>query len=143
MYLLTTEMGHLAFSLVAGYFCFKRYKRLSSYVVALLSGFFVDLDHLLDYFIHRGFYFNLSDFLSGQHYHETNTSFIFFHSWELVLLLGVFAYFSKKKHIWCPLILGLTLHLLWDYLTNPAHWYTYFIIARYLQGFALDKLFAF
>lgn len=143
MYFIITEIGHLSLSLLAGYVCFKSYKRISGFAPALLSGFLVDLDHLIDYFIHKGLGFDLSNFISGRHYHETNTAFIFFHSWELVFLLGVLAYFSKKKHIWCPLILGLTLHLLWDYLTNPAHWYTYFIIARYLQGFALDKLFVF
>lgn len=143
MYIILTEMGHLSLSLLIGYACFKFFKRISGFVPALLSGFFVDFDHLIDYFIHKGLSFDVSNFISGRHYHETNTSYIFFHSWELVLFLGVLTYYSKKKYFWCPLVLGLTFHLLWDYLTNPVHWYTYFFTARYLLGFALDKLFVF
>src|SRR3989339_240628 len=143
MYLLLTEMGHLGISLMLGHLIFKRYKRVLSYILALISGFLVDLDHLLDYFIHEGLKFDPSNFFFGLHYHETNTSYIFLHSWELVLLPGVFTFFSRKKYIWLPLVLGLVGHLIWDHLTNPAYWYTYFLTARYLHGFALEKLFAF
>ena len=143
MYLLMTEIGHLGLSIIAGYVSFKRSRRLLSYFLAILSGFLVDLDHVIDYFLHKGLKFDLRSFISGQHYHDTNTSYILFHSWELILVLGVLLIFNKKKDLLFPIFLGLLFHLIWDYLTNPIHWYTYFLIGRYLQGFALNRLFVF
>ncbi|GIW69580.1 MAG: hypothetical protein KatS3mg101_0327 [Patescibacteria group bacterium] len=143
MYFLTTEFGHLALSLAAGYVCFRLYRRMSSWVFSLISGFLVDLDHLFDYFVFRGLQFDLGDFISSRYYHDTNQVYILLHSWELVVVLCVLFIFSKKKYIFCPLVLGLALHLVWDHLTNPAYWRTYFLIGRYLEGFTLDKLFAY
>jgi len=143
MYFISTELGHLVLSLVAGYICYKSYKRWSSWFWAVLSGFLVDLDHLFDYFLLRGWQFNLPDFISSRYYHEANRVYILLHSWELVLLLGVVSIFSKKKHVFCPLALGLALHLIWDHLTNPAYWYTYTLIGRYVQDFMLTRLFAY
>lgn len=143
MYFITTELGHLVLSLAAGYVCYRLYKRGSSWILALLSGFLVDLDHFLDYFVLRGLRFDLRDFISSRYYHDTNQVYILLHSWELVLLLGVLSIFSKKKYIFCPLALGLALHLVWDHLTNPAYWYTYTLIGRCVQDFMLTRLFAY
>lgn len=141
MFFFLTELGHFAVSGVVSFFCFRRFKTSKSLILPLISGFLVDLDHFIDYFLYRGPHFNLRDFISGTHYHSSNQVYIIFHSWELVLLFLIASYATKKKDIFIPLALGLAGHLLWDHLTNPALWYSYFLTGRFLVGFELTKLF--
>lgn len=142
MYLLLTEMGHLGLSLFAGYVCYRLCKRRISYVLAIISGFLVDFDHYVDFLLWGGKWYDLAGFLSGTQYNLGAPCYIVFHSWELVLLLGVLTVISKKKYIFCALLLGLIFHLIWDYVTNPAYWYAYFWIGRFLNGFDLARIFA-
>ncbi len=144
MYLMFTEIGHLLLAVVVGVLMYKKFHSKLSFVLPFLSGFFVDADHLIDYFIHNGFVFDLANFLTGAHYHLAGSTFIIFHSWELAAILLLLSFFAKKlRSIFLPLALGLLAHLVWDQITNPAYWYTYFWVARIYCRFQLNSLFRF
>ncbi len=112
-------------------------------LVALLTGFFIDLDHLLEYlFFFQAF--NLNDFLNSQHLLESGQAFLYFHGWEFVFLLFVLALiFYRRQLIKAILItaaLSLFVHLVSDCFINQLPPRFYSIIYRAKHNFLIEKM---
>src|SRR3989344_955256 len=88
MYLLKHEAIHLSISLLIGYFVWKKYhKPIPAFAAAILGGFFIDIDHLFDYFLVFGLNFNLDYFLNSYQFISSRKVYVPFHAWEWVILL--------------------------------------------------------
>lgn len=100
--------------------------------IFILGGIFIDLDHLIDYFLFTKNKFILSDFLNIR-YVKSGKVYLFLHSWELIFgILALVAIFNS--HGLYILFLGMSLHLLIDNVQrkNPL---AYFLIYRFIQKF--------
>ena len=114
-------------------------------ILALLAGWLIDLDHVLEYFLVFGPHFNLIYFLQGREFLLSDKIHILFHAWEWVLLLGSVAclIWKKKRTIAIVLITiaaGIFIHLWTDVFINQYAPQNYSIIYRATQGFSAPKL---
>lgn len=112
----------------------------SIYAAALcfFSGFLVDLDHFLEFFIHFG-----AKGLSFRKVYKACENmvfkklYLFFHVAEFAIILWVFYYFTKNIYVLAAAI-GLTLHLILDFTGNPLHFKSYFFTRRFMRGFEIE-----
>lgn len=83
------------------------------YALAVIAGgIFIDLDHLVDYFICFGASFDLKKFFQGAAV-ESGKVYLFLHSWELILILLCLS-LVLNSGLLLALFLGMSAHLLID-----------------------------
>ncbi|MBN1162314.1 hypothetical protein JXA34_01045 [Patescibacteria group bacterium] len=138
------EIGHLLVYFIAVlviYVLGRDYFSRKNVFVGLATAFFIDVDHLFDYFLYYGLRFNVFDFFSGSYFRAANRVVVPFHSWEIAGLIGFIWMLAKdkKKYSWVLfLAVGYLVHLSFDVFSNGFHWYTYFLFLRISEGFPLD-----
>ena len=100
--------------------------------VCILGGIFLDLDHLVDYFLFARKRFILGDFMKYK-YLTSGKVYLLLHSWEINLIILALALFSGSGLL-SALFLAMTLHLLIDSLQRENSLF-YFLIYRVHKGF--------
>lgn len=106
---------------------------------AFLSGVFIDLDHLFDFWITKPAHpFSIKEFMHPCEYMRQNRKvYVFLHNYELVILLWILTWHFN----WHPIIFGLaagaTLHLILDDIGNELITFSYFFIYRAAKKFAV------
>ena len=100
-------------------------------ILFFLSGFLIDVDHYIEYaiankdinlfnclrFFNKSSHKNIKLLKDGKAEEEDKTYFHIFHSFEFIILLGVFSFFSKILFF---VFLGVLSHVLLD-LVNLAY----------------------
>jgi len=136
---------HFSLALLSGYILGRHFKLIKLGLLAgLLGGFLIDLDHVLEYFFVFGFNFNLGRFLSGWQFLKSDTIYLIFHAWELVVILFLISYIFKIKHQIKVFILilasAMAVHLFSDVLINhyPVKFYSF--LYRYQEDFSAPQL---
>jgi len=113
-------------------------------IVALLGGFLIDLDHVLEYFLIFGPHFNFHYFIQGREFLVSGKIYLLLHAWEWVLLLGVLAWLLRRQKkaaaIIITLALAMGIHLVSDCLINQYPPQFYSLIYRASQNFSAEKL---
>ncbi|MFA7244314.1 MAG: hypothetical protein WC080_03455 [Patescibacteria group bacterium] len=104
---------------------------------ALISGFFIDADHLIDYFLYTKFKkFSLAEFKSGLFFDYAGKVYVFAHGFEYaIIFIALGIVFSQYGWIFYSLGVSNLLHLLYDTIYNGAVWPTYFLIFRIVHNF--------
>lgn len=142
------EIVHFLLSIIVGLVVWRmvQHKKnpyrfiLPSFIGAFLGEFFLDIDHLLDYFIAFGIRFRLDYFLSGMQFAKLHKTFVPLHSWELVVIIVFIAIVIKNKSVryfFIALAIGLFTHLVYDTVYNHFYILGYSFIYRYLHNFDL------
>lgn len=139
------ELSHILLSVIVGLIMYKRYKKLLlSFLAALIGGFFVDLDHLIDYWLAFGWDFNLKYFLKGYQFLVSDKIYVPLHGWEWVIVLPAISFVLKRYTIIAALCLafafGLATHLVIDTFVNDMKPQSYFISYRILHKFDAQPL---
>ena len=129
---------HLIFTLLLAWFFYKLKGGWLWPALAILGGVFIDLDHLIDYFLYFGWTFDLKAFFKHE-YLASGRMYIIFHSVELAILVWALALVLP----WAiPVASGMTLHLIIDisfsHSTNPL--FASFIF-RWCNHFVVDKIY--
>lgn len=135
--MLKDEVRHFLLSLIAGTVVGWLLGNFLAIPVALLSGFFIDADHLIDYAIYKKFQgFNLSEFLSGKFFDYSGKVYVLFHAFEYVFIFFILGFlFSNLSWLFFSFGLSLLFHLLYDTLYNKPIWPTYFLFFRICKRF--------
>jgi len=136
---------HFFVAVLVGYLAGRYFKKMSlAMVAAIMGGFFIDLDHVLEYFFYYGLHFNLTYFLEGRQFILSNTVYLIFHAWEYIPLLLLIAYLLRKKRALSIFIFTLCLagavHLVSDVFINDYPFKFYSISYRASQHFSTPKL---
>ena len=138
------ELTHIIISLIVGLIIWKFSGNFYVILIALMGGFFIDLDHLIDYFLAFGPKFNLAYFLKGYSFLKTDKIYVLFHSWELVFIFFVLTFQRSNVRTFQPILLSfslsLFLHLIVDVLTNNMKPQSYFLYYRIRNKFELKSL---
>ena len=135
---------HAVSSLSLSVILFNFTNSLSFSVTVFLSGIFIDLDHLLDYFRINGLNLNLRTFLSTKDMHiQTKRLYLIFHGFDFAALLSILVFTLISKEIGMAMFLGMFLHLIMDQIFNPtiSKW-AYFLVYRWKTGFLSEKSFS-
>lgn len=135
---------HIFFSLLAGGVVFWFWKKpIASFAAAIAGGVLVDFDHFIDYFLAFGWHFRLDYFKQGYQFLKSDKIYIFFHSWEYVIILLIIVLIAKNKtarSIILGLAVGLFFHLCADVVIDVVPIKFYSIIYRAKNNFEIQKL---
>lgn len=159
------ELIHLLLSLLPAtiiIIAFKNMFKKHNYLITLLlitsliGGFFIDLDHLIDYVLAFGFHFKLDYFIKGYQFLKSDKIYVLLHSYELVVFLLlisiIFMSFralarnlSNKKLMFISLLtftlgLSMLLHVIFDVIENELPPQTYSLIYRIKNNFDTKNL---
>lgn len=136
-------LQHLAYSTVAASVLYLTTKKLKIAAGCVMSGVFVDLDHLIEYKSYCGDKWEWGEFSTGSYFDKKGTVKVFFHSWEVAFALwGIVLSRDgiRKKSLLYGIAVGYTLHLILDQIGNNLNSMGYFEIYRWLVGWQQDKL---
>ena len=136
---------HFVLAVLAGWLVGRRFDKTALGIVAgILGGFFIDLDHVLEYFLVLGPHFNIVYFLEGRQYLTSSQVHSWFHAWEYVPPLLFLVWLLRKHVAGAVFVLALTLggavHLATDSVVNQYPVRNYSLIYRWRSNFAVEKL---
>lgn len=110
-------------------------------LTSLLSGIFIDLDHLYDYLREYGWPIDVPELFRVCHAKQFQYAVLLLHGWEWVALWSVLAAVCN----WHPLQLGLLIgwghHLLFDQFANGVSPWGYFFLWRLKNRFVFELTF--
>jgi len=122
MYLIIHETGHLIFYITVISTILLLFRKTGKklftpkhLLIGLVSVLFIDLDHLIDYFLYYGFSFNLHDFALGTQ----------------------FAY-SGKVYVLFVITLGMLSHVLYDTAYYSFPLIDYSLVYRIIKNFDIS-----
>lgn len=105
----------------------------------VLAGVFVDLDHLLDFWLSRpDIFFSIKAFLNTEYFiNQVNKKiFVLLHSWEIALALFIVLCYLNWPLWFLALWLGIFWHLVLDHLFNKTvSTFGYFLLYRFVKKF--------
>ncbi len=135
---------HASLALLIGYLLGLYFGRpVLMIFVSLLTGFFIDIDHLLEYLIYFRV-FNLNSFLASQHLIESGQVFLYFHAWEYVILLLILALIFHRRYLIKAVLitaaLSMFVHLVSDCFINSMPFKYYSIIYRAKHNFEIERI---
>ena len=134
--MLKDELLHFVLSTVVGVLVAYIFGSWWAVPLALASGFFIDLDHLIDYFIFSKGRFSLEEFKIGTYFDDSGKVYVFAHGFEYAIVLIILG-ILLPSFAWIFFSLGFSnlLHLLYDTVFNKPIWPTYFISFRLAKNF--------
>ncbi len=132
---------HVASSALVAGILYLLFKSWSMALSCVLSGIFIDIDHVYDYAKEFGFPFKVRDFINTVYSNGISRLTFVFHSWEILLLLGIIAWVTN----WTPWIVGIFIgfghHIVLDKLNNGERLRTYSFVWRWGKQFKFEATF--
>lgn len=104
-------------------------------VVFYLVVYFIDLDHLVDYWLFYGLRFNWHEFVSLDFFAQKATAYLPLHAWEWTLILYPLSIKRGWKSLFAAINSGMFAHLVWD-IHNFWNIEFYSIIYRAIHSFS-------
>ena len=105
-------------------------------LVCFLSGIFIDLDHLLDfYWIKKRMCWSLKELCDFCLKGREGKIYLIFHSYELMAVLWIIVLLFFVNPIGLGLMFGLTVHMFLDQIGNPVYPGAYSWFCRRRFGF--------
>jgi len=136
---------HLLLAVLAGFLVGRRYRQVKIGIIAgVIGGFFIDIDHILEYFFIFGPHFNLTYFIQGRQFLLSDRIILIFHAWEYIPFFLLAAWLLRRRRSLSVFILALTLgatvHLATDCILNNYPPRNYSILYRASHGFTTGRL---
>lgn len=136
---------HFILAVLVGYLVGRRCQRVEIGIIAgILGGFFIDLDHILEYFLVFGPHFNLTYFLEGRQFLASDKIHLWFHAWEYIPFFLILAWLWRDRKAAATFLLALALsgfiHLVSDCLINQYSPRNYSLFYRAQNDFAAPRL---
>ncbi len=136
---------HFSLAILSALFFAFAFKQFYWPILAgLLGGFFIDLDHVLEYFFVFGLKFNLYEFLNGYQFLTSDKIWLVFHAWEYFPIILLLVYLLRKKKVLALFLLTLAfsglVHLVSDSYINNYPLKNYSIIYRAYKNFSAPEL---
>jgi len=130
---------HFMISLVLASLFYLITHSIGGFLSIIIVGVFIDVDHGIDMWIEkRRIFFSYKQVLEFSHTKQKRT-YIFFHSFELVILIYLLGKMFLELDIVHGINIGIVGHLICDWIGNTKSKISklriYFIIYRALRGF--------
>jgi hypothetical protein len=109
-------------------------------VGSFAAGVFIDIDHVLDYWIQHPFKLDLVHFFATCEEYKLKKTYLFLHSFEFILPLALLVYYTRSPWL-AGMALGWSQHVIFDYFNNFTTTKGYFLIYRALHGFNIRNVF--
>ena len=132
---------HVASSALVAGILYLFFQSWSLSLSCLLSGIFIDVDHVYDYIREVGLSFRVKDFVNAVYTNNVIRWMVIFHSWELIFLLFLISWYTS----WNPWITGILFgfghHLILDTLYIKERVWTYSFIWRWKNNFEFKTIY--
>ncbi len=106
-----------------------------------LGGIFIDLDHCLDFYLAKRRnpfkYRELSNFSLRE---KDGKLYLIFHSYELLTACWLWTWYGNPPMVWLGFLIGGTIHVIADQVTNPLKPLAYFFVYRLKQRFLKELI---
>lgn len=109
-------------------------------LASALAGFFIDLDHIVDYVAAGRRSWRVKKFLDFYRYFNEPYVYVPLHVWEAVPILSILAWLGLWPAWLVGLAFGLFHHLLLDQWANGLRLAGYFMSYRLAVGFKSEKI---
>jgi hypothetical protein len=116
------------------------FKSFGCAAVSFITGVFIDLDHLVDYYSAHRFTFSIKRIYCACLRVNFRKLYLLLHSYELVAILWAAICLFSLSNIWKAAAIGLTQHLIFDQISNPINTFGYFLTYRIINGFDRDRI---
>ncbi|PIU41130.1 MAG: hypothetical protein COS99_07270 [Candidatus Omnitrophica bacterium CG07_land_8_20_14_0_80_42_15] len=116
-------------------------KSVPESLVFFLSGFIIDVDHFVDYYISHPFTLKYKKIRAACLTMDQKEVYILLHSFELVILAVIIGAIFFPERIYFVAVLGVVQHLMLDQVSNDTYPFSYFLIYRFLKGFRKESVF--
>lgn len=130
---------HIVITLEISLIVYLKFQNILYVLMAVAGGILIDIDHMFDFIIQ----FRRLSFrrLLNFPYQKSKHIYLFFHSWELVIIAGLFSFFSHFLALQI-FVFSWGLHLFVDNIdeAKKKRFLHYFLIYRFSKGFKTDKL---
>ncbi len=121
---------HLAVSTVISGILYTIFRSWGLVIASFISGIFIDLDHIIDYFIINGIHFNLkefSNFFKKKKYWKVASKHwrinLIFHGWEWLVVLSILAGITNWNTVVTGILIGFGHHIILDVFNDkPNSW---------------------
>ncbi|MFH1038717.1 MAG: hypothetical protein V1789_08645 [PVC group bacterium] len=133
---------HTVLSLVSSGAVYVLSRSRTAALACFLSGIFIDLDHLFEYYYYFGRRrLSVREFFRAADEHIYNKFFLFLHSYELAAVLWILSLAVLRRPWAWGFSLGFALHIIADHLYNPCAPGTYLLFFRIRHRFDGGRLF--
>ncbi|MBI5666241.1 MAG: hypothetical protein HZC49_14290 [Nitrospirae bacterium] len=132
---------HIALSAIISGILYAAFKSWGLSLSSLLSGIFIDTDHIIDYLVAHGRSIRRSDFFSFFYEEKHRKITLIFHGWEWLFCLGAIAVSTEFNPWVTGLLIGYGHHITSDFLYNKANLKAYSLIWRWKNNFDSRKIF--
>ena len=132
--------AHVVTSSIISAFVGIYFKSFGCAVLSFVTGVFIDLDHLIDYFTSYKFTLRLKRIYCACARARFKRLFLVLHSYEIVLVLWIAIFAFGLSNVWKAAAIGITQHIVFDQVTNPLKSFGYFFIYRTMKGFRIERI---
>lgn len=133
---------HIGFSTALSVFLYMVTRSWTLSSACLISGIFIDIDHVIDFLIIYGWPFNVNRFFRV-FYHELQFKqiYLIFHGWEWLTLLFTAAWLTGWNPLLTGIFLGSSHHIILDCVNNGGNVWSYSLIWRWKNNFDFKTTF--
>lgn len=134
--------GHIIATFTISAFLYYICNSFSIFISSLIGGIFIDVDHLLDYYLYNGMDLRISNFFNWCYKKQWDTLIVFFHSIELLFAFWIVIMVFNLGTFWIGLAIGVSQHLVLDMIVNgrQINVFSYFFIFRFINGFRKEYI---
>lgn len=139
---------HIIVSAALGALLFHYTRDVITGLLCFIFGVLIDVDHLIEYIIHRGFskkvfslpelYYSCQRFVKPEEQGGEKKIYLIFHFFEAAALFWVLYIITRNLYIF-SIALGYSGHLLLDALYNKLKPDVYFLTQRIVKGFRTER----
>ena len=128
-------LAHAGASGVISILVWVYFKSAGYAAISFIAGVFIDLDHLIDYYLNHPFTARIKEIYATCAAMRLKKIYIVLHSYELIILLWISIFAFGLGNFWKAIAIGMTQHIIFDQITNPINTYGYFLAYRITKGF--------
>ncbi len=132
---------HTAFSIILSGILLALFKSWGLAIASLISGIFIDLDHIMDYLVEYGHHLNIKKFFRACYETQFRRLFLLLHGWEWLIFWGAAAKLTDFNPWITGFLIGYGQHLVLDQLSNKPSARGYFLSWRWKNGFDPKAIF--
>jgi len=127
---------HVIISLVLSIVFYLFTKSVFGSISVFLVGVFIDLDHIIDFWIgNKKIIFTIREFFDYFYKQKYNKAYVLFHSVEFIPIIFILGNMFLGKIITYGILLGFIAHILLDHIGNGSKLLTYFLTYRIYKKF--------
>ncbi len=132
--------GHIVSSGVISFMVYLISRSPVNGIVSFLAGVFIDLDHIVDYYLNYGVNYKLKEVYVTLCESRLDKFYVFLHSFELLVIFWILIFLIPLNNIFCAIAIGFTQHVFLDQIHNPIKPRAYFLAYRIANKFSREAI---